>query len=271
MGGGWALVGLGPLGEFKKRNSIGWQLGSWSPQACPSSLGLRQRQVQRCSQLIPNCIDLLLPMQASVGCSRRPLESTLQRGRGRQGGQGTRKKEQQQYKKKHKHAQPHTHTHWQRNTRVACTGTALSTYRRRTREGGRGGAVSRQRGAASRWCCRFGHGCGGRCCLVAKQVCSHRFLARIPAMPIWIHVHNTDMNTHTHNHTGLAETDPGAPCFAATTACTPCWQQAKKSVWGGRYFVGTKVPTGAEQQNGNEILHFENNRILPTVCCLSKV
>ena len=57
-------------------------------------------------------------------------------------------------KKKHKHAQPHTHTHWQRNTRVACTGTALSTYRRRTREGGRGGAVSGQRGAASRWCCR---------------------------------------------------------------------------------------------------------------------
>jgi hypothetical protein len=27
-GGGWALVGLGPLGEFKKRNSIGWQLES---------------------------------------------------------------------------------------------------------------------------------------------------------------------------------------------------------------------------------------------------
>ena len=57
-------------------------------------------------------------------------------------------------KKKNINTPSHTHTHWQRNTRVACTGTALNTYRRRTREGGGGGAVSMQRGAASRWCCR---------------------------------------------------------------------------------------------------------------------
>ena len=48
--------------------------------------------------------------------------------------------------------------------------------------------------------------------LVANLVCSHRFLARIPAMTIWMHVHNTDMNTHTHHHTGLAETTPGPWC-----------------------------------------------------------
>ena len=266
-GGGWALVGLGLLGEFKKRNSIGWQLES------PGLPFLPRAASATGSALLPTHPQL--HRLAAAHASKRGLfaapsgeHSATRTGSPRW--PRNKKKEQQQLKK-HINTPSQTHTHWQRNTRVACTGTALNTYRRRTREGGGGGRYPCRGVQPAVGVAGVGHGCGGRCCLVANQVCSHRFLARIPAMPIWMHVHNTDMNTHTHHHTGLAETDPGAPCFAATTGCTPCWQQAKKSVWGGRYFVGTKVPTGAEQQNGNEILHFENNRILPTVCCLSKV
>ena len=267
-GGGWALVGLGPLGEFKKRNSIGWQLES------PGLPFLPRAASATGSALLPTHPQL--HRLAAAHASKRGLfaapsgeHSATRTGSPRW--PRNKKKRTTTIKKTHKHAQPDTHTlatkhtgsmHWH------CTEHLQEADAGRREGGGRFPCrgVQPAVGVAG-----VGHGCGGRCCLVANQVCSHRFLARIPAMPIWMHVHNTDMNTHTHHHTGLAETDPGAPCFAATTACTPCWQQAKKSVWGGRYFVGTKVPTGAEQQNGNEILHFENNRILPTVCCLSKV
>ena len=268
MGGGVGASGTWPLGRIQKKElhrlAVGVPRPALPPSGCVSD---RFSAAPNSSPIASTCCCPCKQAWAVRGALWRALcnEDGVAKVAKEQ------KKRTTTIKKTHKHAQPDTHTlatkhtgsmHWH------CTEHLQEADAGRREGGGRFPCrgVQPAVGVAG-----VGHGCGGRCCLVANQVCSHRFLARIPAMPIWMHVHNTDMNTHTHHHTGLAETDPGAPCFAATTGCTPCWQQAKKSVWGGRYFVGTKVPTGAEQQNGNEILHFENNRILPTVCCLSKV
>ena len=106
-GGGWALVGHGPLGEFKKRNSIGWQLES------PGLPFLPRAASATGSALLPTHPQL--HRLAAAHASKRGLfaapsgeHSATRTGSPRW--PRNKKKRTTTIKKKHKHAQPHTHT-----------------------------------------------------------------------------------------------------------------------------------------------------------------
>ena len=106
-GGGWALVGLGPLGEFKKRNSIGWQLES------PGLPFLPRAASATGSALLPTHPQL--HRLAAAHASKRGLfaapsgeHSATRTGSPRW--PRNKKKRTTTIKETHKHAQPDTHT-----------------------------------------------------------------------------------------------------------------------------------------------------------------